>query len=175
MKAYKLLRLVKGKLYPLYVNASKETPIGVWLPAEEGPRTESGKVKSRLNELAFRPGWHCSADVPYETHIGIKDKTGRIVAMRKDMVWCECEVSDKVDYQNEANENGLHKNGKFVPRDADLDHIPVDGYYRYKTNPNMFGEWIIAGAIKLTRILSDTEVKEICNQYGLEPLPRATA
>ena len=58
MITYKLFRLKHGKLYPLYVNANKPTPLGIWLVAEVGERTPDGKVKSRLGKLAYRPGWH---------------------------------------------------------------------------------------------------------------------
>ena len=66
---YKLFRLKRGKLYPLYVLANEETPMGVWLDAQSGPRTERGKVKSRLGELAYRPGWHINDGLPYVNHI----------------------------------------------------------------------------------------------------------
>ena len=39
----------------------------------------------------------------------------------------------------------------------------------------MFGEWVIAGAIKVNRILSDEEVVDICGKYGVQPLPRYKA
>lgn len=71
MITYKLFRLKHGKLYPLYVNANKPTPLGVWLDAEAGERTSDGKVKSRLGKLAYRPGWH-SGDMPVALHIGEK-------------------------------------------------------------------------------------------------------
>lgn len=170
MIGYKMLRRKKdGKLYPMYVT-NKPTEIGVWLNAEEGERKD-GKVKSRLGLLHFRPGWHCSS-LPYETHIGKKDSEGKIVALPKDVVWCEVEISDAVNYDAEAHHNGIHSNGKFVARDADLDHVPVNGYYHYKTNPSMYGEWIIAGAIKITKLLTDEELKEICARHNLVPLPR---
>ena len=53
-----------------------------------------------------------------------------------------------------------------------MKEIPVNGYYRYKTNPNMYGDWIITGAIKLIRILSDDEVADILINNGIEPMPR---
>lgn len=65
MKAYKLFRVKKtesGKIFPLFVDADNETPMNIWVNAK------CGKVKSRLGELAFRPGWHLS-DIPYVTHI----------------------------------------------------------------------------------------------------------
>lgn len=51
---YKLFRTKNGKLYPLYVLANKETPVGEWIEAECGEMSENRKVKSRLGELAYR-------------------------------------------------------------------------------------------------------------------------
>ena len=173
--AYKLFRIKKtepGKLFPLFVDADNETPIGVWVDAICGERTEKGKVKSRLGELCYRPGYHLSPNVPYVKHIGIKGDSGEIEFLNPNHVWCECEYSTEVNYQEEANFNGTNKKGIIIPKNAYLTHIPTNGYYTYKTNPNMFGEWIIAGSIKINRILTDEEVKEICNKHGLEPLPR---
>jgi hypothetical protein len=36
----------------------------------------------------------------------------------------------------------------------------------------MFGEWIIAGEMKVNRIMSDEEVERMCLDEGLEPLVR---
>lgn len=169
-KLFKVKKSQKGKLFPLYVLADKETPMGVWLDAEVGILTPNGKIKSKLGELALRAGWHLS-DIPYATHIGIKDKNGNIVYMHDDEVWCEVEYADAINYQQEANRNG-YRNGKFYAKYACFEHVPVNGFYRYKTNPNMTGDWIISGAIKVNRILSDKEVESICKEYGLTPLPR---
>ena len=176
MIAYKLVRLGKdGQLYPLYVNSREPFEMGVWMDAEPGPMTERGKVKSKLGQLAYRPGFHCS-DIPYVTHIGKKDANGRVAFMNDDHVWVEVEIDDTIDYQEEARRNGINpKTGRYNPRDADLDHVPVHGFYRYKTNPNMTGEWIIAGSMKINRVLDDDEVKAICARHGYVPLPRANA
>ena len=53
-----------------------------------------------------------------------------------------------------------------------MDTIPVNGFYRFKTSPSMLGKWIIAGRMKINRVLSDKEVEEICLQNGYNPLPR---
>ena len=37
---YKLFRTKNGKLYPLYVLANKETPVGEWIEAECGEMSE---------------------------------------------------------------------------------------------------------------------------------------
>ena len=172
MIGYKLFRLKKsapGQLFPLYVLADQPVPMGVWLQAQEGPRGKNGKVRSRLGELAFRPGWHLS-DIPLAIHIGIKED-GVIKYMHDDEVWCECEFSDAVNYQKQAEERGM-RDGVLHPREAMLTEIPVDGFYRYKTSPQMLGKWIIAGSLKVNRILSDEEVAGLCRQQGHEPLPR---
>ena len=162
-KAYKLLRMHIGKLYPLYVLSNKEVPVGVWLEAKEGVKLDNGKVKSKLGPLQFRPGWHMS-DIPLAVHIGIKED-GVIKYMHDDNVWCECEYSDDIDYQSE-----VEKNGKGYK--AMMDSIPVNGFYRYKTSPSMLGKWIIAGRMKINRVLSDEEVSKICLQNGYKSLLR---
>ena len=165
---YKLFKIKNGKLYPLYVLANKETKMGVWLPAESGELQPNGKVKAKLgNGLAYRPGWHIG-EVPTCCHIGVKQSDGTL-AQAPDTVWCEVEYSDKINYQDLVNKLGTNKHGKVVPVKACMKEIPVNGYYRYKTNPNMLGDWIIAGAIKVHRILSNEEVKEICEMNGYEP------
>lgn len=174
MIAYKLFKVKKkypGQLFPLYVMANEPVPIGVWLPAKEGPRNKDGKVASKLGPLAFRPGWHLS-DIPLAIHIGQKEN-GKIKYMHDDEVWCECECSDAIDYQPEADAAGM-RNGKFIPVKAMLTHIPEDGFYRYKTSPMMLGKWIIAGSMKVNRILHDEEVAQICEAAGYEALPRKT-
>ena len=94
--------------------------------------------------------------------------------MHPDTVWCECRFHDCVSYQEEAQANGWKK-GKFSAARAMLNHIPENGFYHYKTNPAMFLDWIIAGEMKLVRILSDEEVAEICRNNGVEPQPRKPA
>ena len=173
-KGYKLFRVSrqnKGKLYPLFVNANKEVPIGIWVDAECGERKENGKVKSKLGDLKFRSGWHLCAD-PLCTHIGIKGKSGNIEFLNPQYVWCECEFSSDINYQSIVNELGRNKNGKIIPKNACMEMPPKNGYYMYKTSPNMTGEWIIAGSIKINRILTDEEVENILKERGLVGLPR---
>ncbi len=171
---YKLFRIKKsekGKLFPLYVFANEEVPMGVWLQAKEG-ETKDGKVLSRLGSLRFRPGWHINSDCPYVSHIG-KKVNGKIKYMSSNTVWCEVEYNTDFNYCDEAKQNG-YKNGKFKHLNADLNYIPIGGYYKYKTNPNMTGEWIIAGEMKVNKILNDEEVKKICQIKKSKYLPRET-
>lgn len=65
-KAYKVFRIKNGKLYPpMVANAGgADTPVGVWLDAEEGEfaglsKTGRPQVKSTgSGSLSYRPGWH---------------------------------------------------------------------------------------------------------------------
>lgn len=167
---YKLFRVnKKGKLFPLYVLSEKETPIGTWINAECGHMV-NGKVKSKLGLLKYRGGWHCS-EIPLATHIGIRGSDGSIQYMNPNHVWAEVEVDDRFNIQEEVNKNGM-KNGKFVPRDACVEMVEPGQYYHYKTTAQMFKDWIIAGKIKVNRILSDDEVAMICRENGVEPMPR---
>lgn len=175
VKAYKLFIMKGGKLYPLYVHANKPIPLNKWVEAEVGPMTDKGKVKSKLGALAFRPGWH-SGNMPMATHIGGKsDKTKKKPDYRPDnQVWAEIEVPADVNWQKVANERARkNKDGKIVPKTAQIDdQVPKGGYYEYKTNPNMTGNWLISGAMRVNRILSDEEVIKINKSMGVADLPR---
>jgi len=183
--AYKLFRTdAEGNLYPLFVNANQKIPMNEWLPAEAGEMT-GNKVKSKIGPLAFRAGWH-SGDLPIATHIGEKydpatmqkDKTMKAPNVRPDnQVWAEVEMPADYDWQTEAmNRAERTKAGKIIPRTAHItDQVPYGGHYRYKTNPNMTGEWLIGGQMKVNRILSDDEVKRINDAAGVADLPRLSA
>lgn len=168
-RGYKLFRQKNGKLYPLYVFADKEMPIGEWIKAEEGPMVD-GKVKAKhLGRLAYRPGFHL-AEVPNAHWIGKRMPDGTL-AMSPDTVWCEVEYPADICYGDEARENGWRA-GKWAAQKAYLKHIPVDGYYIYRTNSN--GDaWPITGAIKILRVLTDEERIRICIENGVEPQKRA--
>jgi hypothetical protein len=175
VKAYKLFRRGKdGNLYPLYVNNKEPVPMGKWLEAKSGPMTPEGKVKSKLGNLAFRPGWH-SGNVPAAPHIGEKDAGATKPMYRaSDHVWAEVEHPDDVDWQSRANAAAKkNKKGEIIPSTAHItDQVPYGGLYRYKTNPNMLGNWIISGNMKVNRVLSDNEVKSINDAAGVSDLPR---
>lgn len=170
MKAYKLFRIKDGVLFPLFVNANIPTPVGKWIPATPGELTKDGKVKARGGKLAYRPGWHCS-DRPIALHIGTKACPNDTLPSYRpsNQVWAEVEVKNDVDWQKVAD-----KQGKSA-RDKQLRFVPKGGYYHYKTNPNMFGTWIIAGEIKVNRILTDAEVAEINSDIEQDDLPREVA
>ena len=173
MIAYKQFHMDKsGNLHPLFVFASETVPVGEWLAAKEGERTENGHVKSKLGPLAYRPGWHLS-EAPYAPHIGVKEN-GKVTYMRPNTVWAECEVCDTTDYTAAARQRGFSLNtGNYNAQKSCLPYIPTNGFYWYTTNPNAFGRWLIADRIKVLRVLTDEEVEEICwNQFGVHAQPR---
>jgi hypothetical protein len=169
VKAYKLFRTKgDGNLYPLFVNAEKPVPMGEWLEAEEGPQGKAqGKVKSKLGDLAYRPGWH-AGDLPMATHIGGKsDPSLKKPDYRPDNhVWAEVEMAADKDWQSVADSRGKGVKAHIT------DQVPFGGFYRYKTNPNMTGNWLIGGNMKVNRVLPDEEVKAINDQAGTADLPR---
>jgi hypothetical protein len=178
VKAYKLFRTKANKpdeLYPLFVNANKPEPIGEWTNAEVGPVAASGKVKSKLGELAYRPGWH-AGDLPIATHIGGKSdpKLKAPDFRRPDEVWAEVEMPNDVDWQTIANQRAeLNKAGVPIARTAHItDQLPEGGHYRYKTSPNMEGNWLIGGGMKVNKVLTDEEVQAINSAAGKADLPR---
>ena len=93
-------------------------------------------------------------------------------------------MATKRDYKAEyANYDGTeavkkkraqrNKAGDIIPRTAHItDTIPEGGHYRYKTNPNMTGDWLIGGSMKVNRVLSPEEVMAINEAKGVADLPR---
>ena len=134
-----------------------------------------------VKAVAARPGWH-AGDVPIAHHIGamIDPATGGTKKMempnvrRDDQVWAEVELPADVDWQQEAlRRANVKKDGDIDVGTAHItDRVPHGGSYRYKTNPNMTGEWLIGGELKINRVLDDAEVKAINNAAGVEDLPR---
>ena len=179
---YKLFRTdpkKPGELFPLFVNRNQSVPIGEWVPAEAGPLNELGRVKSSIgsNGMAYRPGWH-AGDVPAATHIGGKSgPQTKVVDYRKpEEVWAEVEMPNDVDWQSVANANAkISKSGQPIAKTAEItDQIPFGGHYRYKTNPNMQGNWLIGGQMKVNKVLTDEEVRAINEAAGTADLPRFT-
>lgn len=176
VKAYKLFRVHKdhpGKLFPLFVDANTPVEMNKWVDAKEGDMKD-GKVKSKIGALAYRPGWH-AGDLPMATHIGEKSDPSVTAPDRRpaNHAWAEVEMPDDVDWQAEATKRGTNAQGKVIPVKAHItDQIPKGGHYRYKTNPNMTGNWLIGGSMKVNKVLSDAEVDRINKKAGMADLPR---
>ncbi len=165
VKAYKLFATRKshpGKLFPLFMDVKTEVPVGVWLRAE----IHEGKIGGR--PLAQRPGWH-AGDIPSAPHLMKRDGT------YGDRVWAEVEMPADIDWQSEANRRAtMKKDGTINSRTAEIkDQPPYGGHYRYKTNPNMVGEWLISGEMKVTRILSQDEIERLTGTMAISLENRA--
>lgn len=182
-KGYKVFVLKDGQLYPpMVANPGGEgTPIGVWLDADAAPvagtsKTGRPQVKAGgkgtqggSGQLAYRPGWHLGT-IPYALQFGRKDANGERTLFPNNFVWAEVEYADDVDYQDEARQEGVNANGKYQHSLAGLKHVPEDGSYKYRTNPDpKTDEWVITGAMRVNRILSREEVDELVRKAGREP------
>lgn len=182
VKGYKVFVVKNGKLYPPMVASpgGADTPVGVWLDADEGARAGESKTgrpqvkaggkgtQGGSGKLAYRPGWHLG-EAPMATQFARMNKeTGKKELFPENFVWAECEVAADHDYQDEAMSYGYSENGKFRHAYAGLPRIPKDGMYRYRTNPDPSTvPWIISGSMKVTKVLSDAEVDEILHSNAI--------
>lgn len=180
---YKVFVLKDGKLYPPMVANPNgaATPVGVWLDADAAPiagesRTGRPQVKQGgkgtqggSGKLAYRPGWHLGV-VPYAIQFNRKDAEGNKTLFPKNFVFAEVEYAADVDYQEEARQEGINPSGKYQHSLAGLKHLPTDGYYMYRTNPNPETDpWVITGAMKVNRILTRAEQADLVSKAGREP------
>lgn len=180
---YKVFVLKDGKLYPPMVANpdGAETPVGVWLDADAAPiagESKTGRPQVKQGgkgtqggsgKLAYRPGWHLGV-VPYAIQFNRKDAEGNKTLFPKNFVFAEVEYAADVDYQEEARQEGINPSGKYQHSLAGLKHLPTDGYYMYRTNPNPETDpWVITGAMKVNRILTRAEQADLVSKAGREP------
>lgn len=180
---YKVFVLKDGKLYPPMVANpdGAATPVGVWLDADAAPiagESKTGRPQVKQGgkgtqggsgKLAYRPGWHLGI-VPYAIQFSRKDADGNKTLFPKNFVFAEVEYAADVDYQEEARQEGINPSGKYQHSLAGLKHLPTDGYYMYRTNPNPETDpWVITGAMKVNRILTRAEQAELVKNAGREP------
>lgn len=180
---YKVFVLKDGKLYPQMVANpdGAATPVGVWLDADAAPiagESKTGRPQVKQGgkgtqggsgKLAYRPGWHLGV-VPYAIQFNRKDAEGNKTLFPKNFVFAEVEYAADVDYQEEARQEGINPSGKYQHSLAGLKHLPTDGYYMYRTNPNPETDpWVITGAMKVNRILTRAEQAELVKNAGREP------
>ena len=152
MKTYKLFRIKGGKLYPLYVEADREMEIGKWLRAGCGEKADETHVKASGcgGKLSLRPGYH-STHIPFTDWIGKKMPDGTL-AQKPDTVWCECEVKgEEIKCQNRYGFRELQRNK----------------WYYFRTNSKQKDPWIISDWLKINKVLSHSEVIEICKANGV--------
>lgn len=180
---YKVFVLKDGKLYPPMVANpdGAATPVGVWLDADAAPiagESKTGRPQVKQGgkgtqggsgKLAYRPGWHLGV-VPYAIQFNRKDAEGNKTLFPKNFVFAEVEYAADVDYQEEARQEGINPSGKYQHSLAGLKHLPTDGFYMYRTNPNPETDpWVITGAMKVNRILTRAEQADLVSKAGREP------
>ena len=95
-----------------------------------------------------------------------------------DFIWAECEYVMDINYQSEADEQGYmrtredgstYRSDKYQHSLAGLPKLPTKGYYKYRTNPNPDTvPWVITGAIKVTKLLDDFDVRRILGNNAPE-------
>lgn len=184
---YKVFVLKDGKLYPpMVANPNGEaTPVGVWLDADAAPVagvTKTGRQQVKAGgkgtqggsgKLAYRPGWHLG-EIPYALQFNrINPETGQRELFPANFVWAEVEYANDVDYNEEARSYGMNANGKYQHSLAGLPRVPVNGAYKYRTNPDPNTDpWVITGAMKVNRILKPSEVDAMVEVAGREPQQR---
>lgn len=147
-KGYKLFEQREdGKLFPLFIGKTKETPIDEWVMAE---------IVMEHKGFAHRPGWHIGAHLPSAPWLMGADGTYRSQRGKSfKRVWCEVEYVADVDYTNEVQN---------LSKKCFTDKLPNNGYYEFKESGDRL--WIIADRIKITKILSEDERQNILKEMN---------
>ena len=127
-----------GKLFPLFIGKTKETPMNEWVPAE---------IIEYHPQFSHRPGWHIGATMPSAPWLMSSDGTYKSQrGKRFKRVWCEVEYVADIDYSDEVLK---------LPKKCFTDRLPDGGFYKFRESGNRL--WIIADRIKVTKVLSEYE------------------
>ena len=149
---YKLFEMNKdGKLFPLFIGKSEETPMNKWVHADNIP----------TKGFAARPGWHIGETCPDAPWLKSYDGTdlgyykSRFAKGKR--VWCEVEYNASINYDDEVQK---------LPKKCFVDKIPENGFYFFREVGK--GTWVITSNIKITRILTEEERQEIMLKKGYD-------
>ena len=147
-KGFKLFEMdTEGNLYPLFIDKQSVIPIGEWIEAKICP----------TKRFAVRPGFHLglTVDAPW-----LKDANGQYKGRRKGWrrVWAECEYVSENNYDEIVAE---------LPNKCFTDRLPTNGFYRFKES-GVDRWWIICDKIKVIRILSEDDRKQILDSQGYD-------
>jgi len=147
-KGYKLFEMRDdGKLFPLFIGKTQETPMNEWVMAE---------IIEEHKGFAHRPGWHIGAMLPSAVWLMGADGTYRSQrGKRFRRVWCEVQYVADVDYTSEVEQ---------LPKKCFVDRLPDGGFYNFRESGNRL--WVIADRIKITRIISEEERQQILANMG---------
>ena len=136
-----------GKLFPLFIGKTKETPMNEWVPAE---------IIMDHRGFSHRPGWHLGAYLPSAPWLMSMD--GAYTSQRGKKfkrIWCEVEYVTDVDYTDVVAK---------LPKKCFTDRLPDGGFYAFKESGNRL--WIIADRIKITKILNESERQQMLADAG---------
>lgn len=139
LKGWKLFEMRDdGKLFPLFIGKTEETPMNEWVMAE---------IIEHHPGFAHRPGWHIGATIPSAPWLMGADGTYKSQrGKRFRRVWCEVEYVADIDYTNIVEQ---------LPKKCFTDRLPDGGFYNFRESGNRL--WIIADRIRVIRILSEGE------------------
>ena len=142
-KGYKLFeQRDDGKLFPLFIGKTQETPVNEWVPAE---------IIMEHKGFAHRPGWHIGATMPSAPWLMGADGTYKSQrGKRFKRVWCEVEYVADVDYTDIVEQ---------LPKKCFTDRLPDGGFYKFRESGNRL--WIIADRIKIAKVIDEEERTEI--------------
>ena len=162
-KGYKLFEMRDdGKLFPLFIGKTTETPMSEWVMAE---------IIMEHNGFAHRPGWHIGALIPSAPWLMGADGTYKSQrGKRFKRVWCEVEYVADVDYTSIVEQ---------LPKKCFVDRLPENGFYNFRESGNRL--WIIADRIRIIRVISEQERQQILadmnydEQAAFEPYRQAMA
>ena len=144
---YKLFEMRNdGKLFPLFIGKTKETPMNEWVKAEIIPTPK----------FSVRPGWHLSTKCPSAPWLMGADGTYKSQrGKRFKRVWCEVEYATDIDYTDIVMQ---------LPKKCFTDRLPDGGFYNFRESGDRL--WVIADRIKITKILSEDERMQILNKMN---------
>ena len=83
---------------------------------------------------------------------------GKDGAMPADRVWVEVEVSADKDWQSIVEKS---------PTKDIRNGVPEDGYYTYPRPMSQGKEWMIAGSMRINRVLTDADVDSLLGESDL--------
>jgi hypothetical protein len=140
-----------GKLFPLFIGKTKETPMNEWVPAE---------IIDYHPSFSHRPGWHLGSMMPSAPWLMSADGTYKSQRGKKfKRVWCEVEYVADVDYTSEVEK---------LPKKCFTDRLPDGGFYNFRESGNRL--WIIADRIKITRVIDETERLAILKEMNYDEM-----
>ena len=140
-----------GKLLPLFIGKTKETPMNEWVMAE---------IIDYHPSFAHRPGWHIGAGVPSAAWLMSADGTYKSQrGKRFRRVWCEVEYVADIDYTSIVEK---------LSQKCFKDRLPDGGFYNFRESGNRL--WIIADCIRITRVLSEEERQQILKEANYDEM-----